>query len=221
MHSMRDLRVQVHAPDGKNKAAVAPPNFKTGQFLMDLLEAFSLPATADWSVYDADIDRNLDKDKTLEENGVHEGHHLHLRERSGRVPEPGPGPRRPSGQRRAKIGVNDPVVGWLVCIHGPETGKDYKIHSGNNTIGRSPDMDICISGDETISRERHAVVTFDPLSNSFHFGPGEGRSLAYVNDKTVFGTAQLQPYDEIVLGKTKVLFVPFCGDTFIWVKDAV
>ncbi len=49
----------------------------------------------------------------------------------------------------------DAVVGWLVCVHGRNRGRDYRIRSENNTVGRSENMDICISGDDLISRERH------------------------------------------------------------------
>lgn len=36
----------------------------------------------------------------------------------------------------------DPVTGWLVCIEGPQYGKDFKIHAGKNFIGRAT---TCIS----------------------------------------------------------------------------
>ena len=52
-----------------------------------------------------------------------------------------------------------PVVTWLVCIDGPSKGRDYRIHSQNNFIGRSRSMDICIEGDNTISSERSAVLS--------------------------------------------------------------
>ena len=110
----------------------------------------------------------------------------------------------------------DPVVGWLVCVGGPEKGKDYRIRSENNTIGRSKDMYICISGDESISRERHTVITFDPQRNAFHLSPGEGRGLVYLNGEALLAHKQLAPYDKIMLGKTTLLFVPFCGDKFKW-----
>jgi FHA domain/WXG100 protein secretion system (Wss), protein YukD len=113
----------------------------------------------------------------------------------------------------------DPVVGWFVSVHGPEKGRDYRIRSENNTIGRSKDMYICISGDESISRERHAVITFDPQRNAFHLGPGEGRGLVYVNGEVLLAHRELKPYDQIQLGKTKLIFVPFCGDRFAWGKD--
>lgn len=110
----------------------------------------------------------------------------------------------------------DPVVGWLVAVGGPEKGKDYRIRSENNTVGRSKDMYICISGDDSISRERHTVITFDPQRNAFHLSPGEGRGLVYLNGEAVLAHKQLAPYDEILLGKTKLVFVPFCGDKFKW-----
>jgi hypothetical protein len=110
----------------------------------------------------------------------------------------------------------DSVVGWLVVVNGPEKGRDYRIRSENNTIGRSEGMYICISGDESISRERHAVITFDPQQNAFHLCPGEGRGPVYVNGEVLLADRKLQAYDQIQLGKTKLVFVPFCGDEFAW-----
>src|SRR5947209_1623897 len=42
---------------------------------------------------------------------------------------------------REPSGVS-PVVGWLVCIEGPNRGQDYRIHMEKNFIGRSSAMDI-------------------------------------------------------------------------------
>ncbi|MEY4718907.1 MAG: hypothetical protein RL563_1525, partial [Pseudomonadota bacterium] len=36
----------------------------------------------------------------------------------------------------------DPVVGWLVCVQGPERGRDYRIRSERNGIGRGADMAV-------------------------------------------------------------------------------
>lgn len=110
----------------------------------------------------------------------------------------------------------DPVVGWLVCIHGPERGRDYRIHSENNMLGRSVDMDIFIEHDTLISRGRHTVITFDPQNNLFYLSPGVGQSLVYLNGKAVLAHQELKPYDEILVGATKLLFFPFCGDRFKW-----
>ena len=110
----------------------------------------------------------------------------------------------------------DPVVGWLVCIDGPEKGRDYKIHTDNNYIGRSERMDICIHGDETISRENHAVISYDMQDAVFYLSPGDGRAIVRYNNKAVFSTITLNPYDQITIGKSILLFVPLCGEKFVW-----
>jgi hypothetical protein len=132
-------------------------------------------------------------------------------------PEPKPAPELAATRpyRPSKSGV-DPVVGWLVCIEGHEKGRDYRIRSERNLIGRATSMDICISSDETISREKHAVISFNPKKGSFLLAPGEGRGLVYLNDDEVSVPVELKPYDVIELGRTKLVFVPFCGERFHW-----
>ena len=50
---------------------------------------------------------------------------------------------------------NDYVTGWLVCVKGPEKGRDYRLHHGFNRLGRSMDMDVIFSEDRSISRDTH------------------------------------------------------------------
>ncbi len=116
------------------------------------------------------------------------------------------------------IGI-DPVVGWLVCISGEEKGRDYRIHSDNNFIGRSERMDICIRGDETISRENHAIVSFDMVDKIYYFSPGDGRSIVRHNGKAMFQTVELKSHDHLTIGKTELVFVPFCTEDFTWTED--
>jgi len=124
-----------------------------------------------------------------------------------------------SGDLTIRVGMGetriDPVVGWLVCMHGPEKGKDYRIRSENNTIGRSDEMYISIK-DDMISRERHAYITFDPQTNKFYIRPGEARGLVHRNGNVVFQAEELHAYDQILLGQTKLVFVPLCGEHFKW-----
>ena len=136
----------------------------------------------------------------------------HLPEKeSGRVQDEG----RTVGLLCKKTGL-DPVVGWFVCIEGVDRGRDYHIHSEKNYIGRSEKMDINIIGDNTISRENHAIVSFNPKNNIFKIHPGDGRGLVYLNEEEVDSPAELKPYDIIELGQTKLMFVPFCGERFKW-----
>ena len=119
---------------------------------------------------------------------------------------------------RKKTGM-DPVVGWLVCVDGPEKGRDYRIRSEKNYIGRDASMDICISGDETISRENHAMISFNPRNLIFRIAPRNSRGLVYLNGKEVDVHEDLKPYDLIEIGQCKFLFVAFCGEKFQWGQD--
>ncbi len=110
----------------------------------------------------------------------------------------------------------DPVVGWLVCVEGADRGRDYRIRSEKNFIGRGESMDVAIRGDETISRENHAIVSFNPKAKQFKLHPGESRGLVYLNGEEVDHPSLLKAGDHIELGQTKLLFVPLCGDTFSW-----
>lgn len=116
------------------------------------------------------------------------------------------------------IGI-DPVVGWLVCVEGKERGRDYRIHTDNNYIGRSEKMDICLRGDETISRENQAIVTYDAVEKKYYLSPGDGRSIVRVNSKAIFQTVSLEAYDRLTVGKTELIFLPLCGDKFEWEKE--
>ncbi|WP_044560119.1 FHA domain-containing protein [Azospirillum sp. B4] len=119
---------------------------------------------------------------------------------------------------RKSMGI-DPVVGWLVCIAGPDKGRDYRLHSDRNKIGRSPNMDVFIEGDDTISRENHAQLVYSARSKTFSVVPGDGRNLIYLNDADVFTPQPLNPYDVIELGQTKLMFIPFCGERFDWAAE--
>ena len=109
----------------------------------------------------------------------------------------------------------DPVVGWLVCIEGPSQGEDYRVHAGYNYIGRNTG-DICIRGDNQISRQNHAMIAFDSSDMIFFVGPANGKNLIKVNGKTVFNPVEIHSYDTISIGTTKLIFVALCGERFSW-----
>lgn len=110
----------------------------------------------------------------------------------------------------------EPVAGWLVCIEGKNKGKDFRLEARNNSIGRSEKMDICIKDDETISRENHARIAYDPKHNKFHLIPGENTNNTYVNDEPVYVPAELNAEDVIEIGESKFMFIPFCTERFNW-----
>lgn len=110
----------------------------------------------------------------------------------------------------------EPVCGWLVCIQGKRLGRDYKIKSGKNFIGRGDEMDIQIIGDNKICHRNHAIIVFDPKKRNFMMLPGDASGLVYLNDEAVYVPSPLASYDIIELGDSKFLFVPFCGEHFEW-----
>lgn len=112
-----------------------------------------------------------------------------------------------------------PVVGWLVCIDGPAKGRDYRIHGQYNYIGRGHHMDICISGDDCISTDRAAVIAYDAVEKFFSFGPSMGHNVVRVNGRMLMNAVVLEPYDELTIGKTKLLFIPLCGERFDWNEE--
>ncbi len=125
---------------------------------------------------------------------------------------------RTIGMFRKKLGI-EPVVGWLVCIEGADRGRDYRIISEKNFIGRSEKMDISIAGDETISRDGHAIISYNPKKNVFRIYPGESRGIVYLNEEEVTSATELNAYDLIEIGQSKLLFIPFCGEKFQWLQS--
>lgn len=108
------------------------------------------------------------------------------------------------------------LVGWLVCVEGPSRGKDYPIRNQNNFIGRNSRSDICIPEDHSISSERSACIVYDDITRSFFFGPMMGKNAVRLNGAVVIHSAQLQAYDVLQVGVSKLLFVPLCGERFDW-----
>jgi len=129
------------------------------------------------------------------------------------VPSSMAGPTLPS---LTTVSAIDPVVGWLVCVDGAEVGRDYRLRSAINRIGGSPEMDICIGGDQHIARDRHAVVRFDAETTTFYLLPGDDQGLLSLNGVPLRHPQVLVPFDEIRVGRTTLIFAPLCGDRFQW-----
>lgn len=119
--------------------------------------------------------------------------------------------------RHSSLDVNaEPVVGWLVCLNGEDAGKSFVLKSGRNFIGRSSKMDVVLAGDMSISRDKHAIILYEPKKRLFLAQPGESKELFYVNDDVVLNVTSLKPYDKLLIGNTELYFVPFCGEVFAW-----
>jgi len=110
----------------------------------------------------------------------------------------------------------DPVVGWLVAIEGPEAGQDFRLHAEKNFVGRDIAMDVALSRDEAVSRQKHATVVLEPKQRHFWLLPGDESGLVYLNGEVTYTPAKLQPSDVIQLGNSKLMLVPFVGEAFQW-----
>ena len=73
--------------------------------------------------------------------------------------------------------------------------------------------------DKTIARDKHCSVIYDPKGNVFYVS-SEGGNLVYLNGRILDSLAQLQEGDEITIGKTSLLFVPFCREGRTWEKES-
>jgi len=132
------------------------------------------------------------------------------------VPEKTESGQETVGYFQGSIGL-EPVVGWLVCIEGEHFGEDFRLKVGRNFIGRAATMDVVLSGDKSVSREKHAVVLYEPKNNIFIVQPGEARELSYLNDAVVLNSVEIKAYDVLQVGESKLMFVPFCtAGKFNW-----
>lgn len=114
--------------------------------------------------------------------------------------------------------AQDPVVGWLVVVGGPGIGQFRPIFEGNNSVGRASSNRIAIDfGDDAISAEEQAYIRYDSAERSFLFVPNLAKTnVVSVNEKRPTSAVELAQMDVITMGRTQLVFVPFCGPDFDW-----
>jgi len=110
----------------------------------------------------------------------------------------------------------DPVVGWLICVAGPNIGRDYRIGAGTNSIGRDGSNRIAVFGDNSISRDKHCMVIYEPKKMQFFLKAGDSTGLTYLNGEYVTGMSPLKAGDVLEIGASRFYFLPLCGDRFKW-----
>lgn len=113
--------------------------------------------------------------------------------------------------------TDDPVAGWLVVEKGPGKGRSIVLGMGMNTVGRGQNARARLNfGDDTLSSEKHFLISYDPRSSHFAIHLGDSANLTYLNSTPVYGTQPLNNYDVIEAGETQLRFVSFCGEHFTW-----
>jgi len=125
----------------------------------------------------------------------------------------GPEDEKTVGIYRTQKGC-DPVVGWLVCVEGNEKGRDYRLHTGRNFIGRGLKSDVSLPDDEQISRENHCSIVFEPKKNMYAIIRGGGE--IHVNGSSIQGSQALIGDEIITIGASDFVFVPYCKEGRSW-----
>ncbi|MEM7774955.1 MAG: FHA domain-containing protein [Pseudomonadota bacterium] len=124
------------------------------------------------------------------------------------------------GKRKVERGAfkQDPVVGWLVVVGGPGLGSYRPVFEGNNTVGRADTNRVPIDfGDEAISNEEQVYIRYDSADRSFLLVPNLAKTnVVSVNEKRPTQAVSLVAMDVITMGRTQLVFVPFCGADFDW-----
>lgn len=112
---------------------------------------------------------------------------------------------------------SDPVAGWVVVVKGPGRGSFSPVFVGMNSVGREPTQRVSLSfGDDSISREEHAFITYDEEDRRFYLQHGGKSNLVRLGSQPVLSPTELQANDLIRIGRTTLLFVPCCGPDFSW-----
>lgn len=113
--------------------------------------------------------------------------------------------------------VHELAVGWLVVVDGPGKGCSREIYYGMNSVGRSPDERISLDfGDTAISREAHAYIVYDEKQSDFYIQHGGKSNLVRLNGSPVLAPQPLKHGDMVEMGKSQLMFVPLCGESFSW-----
>jgi hypothetical protein len=132
-------------------------------------------------------------------------------------------PAAPKGQqvktqyvREGSVDI-EPVAGWIVIVKGPGRGGFKPVFVGMNSVGRAPSQRICLDfGDESISREEHAFITYDDETRTFYLQHGGKSNLVRLGGKPVLQPTELKPGDLFRIGNTTFRFFACCGPAFNW-----
>jgi hypothetical protein len=118
---------------------------------------------------------------------------------------------------RAEGLETDPVAGWVVVVRGQGRGDFRPVYAGMNSVGRDASQRISLNfGDESISREEHAFITYDEEQRCFYLQHGGKPNIIRLGTTPVLTPMELKPYELIRIGRTTLRFIPCCGPHFSW-----
>ncbi len=102
----------------------------------------------------------------------------------------------------------------LFVVQGPEQGRRYPLGDTMAQIGRHERRDIQIAlGDQSVSRECHASVTYYGAKVGFVVRDGMKPNPILLNGSIMRGESKLNPGDLIQIGQTILRFEEGCAPT--------
>ena len=129
-------------------------------------------------------------------------------------------PRHPCRHRRYASRTRDPASLQVTSARAavrPGRGGFRPVYVGMNSVGRAPSQRISLDfGDESISREEHAFITYDDETRTFYLQHGGKSNLVRLGGAPVLQPTVLKPNDLFRIGNTTFRFVACCGPDFNW-----
>ena len=77
-------------------------------------------------------------------------------------------------------------------------------------------MDVHLAQEESVSRNKHCVITYEPGNQVFYIQQGESAGLTYLNSEMVMTPTMIKANDRIKIGKAEFLLIPLCDGGFRW-----
>ena len=92
---------------------------------------------------------------------------------------------------------SDPVAGWVVVVKGPGRGNFCPVYVGMNSVGRESSQRVGLSfGDDSISREEHAFITYDEEQRCFYLQHGGKSNLVRLGGHPVLSPTAWNASDQ-------------------------
>ncbi len=111
------------------------------------------------------------------------------------------------------------VVAWLVGLSASARGESYSVRIGRNVLGRDRRSDVVVDDDQASAH--HADLVFRPEERRFILMDHNSTNGTYVNEAEIEPRRDLVSGDIVRIGSHRFLFVPLCGEGFIWDSEGV
>lgn len=111
------------------------------------------------------------------------------------------------------------VVAWLVGLNGSIRGESFTVRIGRNVLGRDRRSDVVVNDDQASAH--HADLIFRPEERRFILMDHNSTNGTYVNEAEIEPRRDLVSGDIVRIGSHRFLFVPLCGEGFVWDSEGV